>query len=213
MSQQINLYSPIFRKQKKIFSAMAMLQAMGLILVVVGSFYIYLALQVRLLDVQAADSAQRLKSELERLKVSGTPASADDPRKALAERKKTLEARLVEHARALQAFESGALGRVEGFSAYLRALARQRVEGVWLTQISFSTAGGELSITGRALRPELVPAYLERLRSEDELRGQNFTSLEITRHAGGPAGEGTKAGQPAQYLEFVLSSGSGGGRP
>ena len=38
MSQQINLYSPVFRKQQKVFSATTMLQGFLLILVVLGLF-------------------------------------------------------------------------------------------------------------------------------------------------------------------------------
>jgi hypothetical protein len=38
VSQQINLYSPIFRKQPKVFSALTMAQAFALIAVVVAVF-------------------------------------------------------------------------------------------------------------------------------------------------------------------------------
>ena len=39
MSQQINLFNPIFLKQRKYFSLLAMLQALGLI--VLGSLFLY----------------------------------------------------------------------------------------------------------------------------------------------------------------------------
>ena len=39
MSQQINLFNPVFLKQKKYFSVMTMLQALGLI--VLGSIVFY----------------------------------------------------------------------------------------------------------------------------------------------------------------------------
>ena len=59
---------------------------------------------------------------------------------------------------ALKAFESGALGRTEGYAPLLRALARVTVEGVWLTRIQLAEGTGELSLTGelRAVRGALV---------------------------------------------------------
>jgi hypothetical protein len=197
MSQQINLYSPIFRKQSKVFSAKTMLQGLALMAVAVGVFYYIVALQTSLLEVRAAESSRQLHAEIERLKAYGTREPAGERAKALAERRKALEASLASHAEALKAFDAGALGRTEGYAEPLRALARRSMEGVWLTRIEFAEAGGELSLTGRATRPELVPAYLERLRGEQALFGQAFSKLEVTRPAKEP------------YVEFTLSAGEG----
>lgn len=192
MSQQINLYSPIFRKQPKVFSALTMLQAFALIVVVVAVFSYAISLQTSVLEIRAAETGRQLKSELERLKAYGAGESPAERAKALADRKKALEASLGSHTQALAAFDSSALGRAEGYSELLRALARTSMEGVWLTRIQFAEGGGELSLAGRATRAELVPAYLERLRAQKALRGQEFSRLEITR---GP------------FVEFVLSAG------
>ena len=194
MSQQINLYSPIFRKETKVFSATTMLQGLGLIVLVVAVFYYYMSAQSSLLELRAAESAQQLKSELERLKVYGAQASPAERLRALAERRKALEATLGTQTQALEGLKAGAFGRSEGYSATLRALARVSVEGVWLTRVDFSEDGGELSLAGRALRADLVPAYLARLRADPALRQQDFTRLEVKRPA------------PA-FVEFTLSSG------
>lgn len=198
MSQQINLYSPIFRKQQKVFSSTTMLQGVLLIVVVVGVFYYTLSLQSGLLEIRATDSARQLQGELERLKAYGVRESPAERAKALAERKKALEAGLASQTLALKAFESGALGRTEGYAPLLRALARVSVEGVWLTRIQVSEGTGELSLTGRATRAELVPVYLERLRSEDTLRAHTFSRLEVVR----VAAPSTKA-----FVEFALLAG------
>ena len=195
MPQQINLYSPIFRKQSKVFSALTMAQGLALIVVVVGVFYYTISLHTSLLEIRAADSARQLESELERLKAYGAGAAPAERARSLAERKKTLEASLAGQTQALQAFDTGVLGRTEGYSELLRALARRSMEGVWLTRIEFAEASGELSLSGRATRAELVPAYLERLRGEQALRGQGFSRLEVTRP------------QKMPFVEFTLSSG------
>jgi len=209
VSQQINLYSPLFRKQKKVFSALALLQAIGLVVLVVAVFYFYLSAQSSLLELRAADSGRQLNSELERLKVYSAQESPDMRGKSLAERRKKLEAAFNERTQALEAMDKGALGRTEGYSGVLRALARLSVEGVWLTRVRFSDERGEAFIAGRATRPELVPLYIERLRAEEKLRGQDFSGLEITRDPAlrAQAGAAT-APAGARLVEFVLSSGA-----
>jgi len=196
VSQQINLYSPLFRKQKKVFSALAMVQAMGLVVAVVIAFYAYASLQSSLLEIHAADSARRLESELERLKVYSTRESPEVRARGLAERRKKLESALAERAGAARALSESGLARSDGYAGMLRALARLSMEGVWLTRIQFSETD-EVAIAGRATRPELVATYLERLRAEEALRGQTFSTLEIRR----PSAPGR-----AGLVEFTLSS-------
>ena len=205
MSQQINLYSPLFRKQKKVFSAMALLPAIGLVVLVVAVFYFYLSAQNSRLEVRAADSSRELQNELEQLKVYSAQQSPDMRVKSLAERRKKLEAEFNERTQGLEAMDKGTLGRTEGYSGLLRALARLSMDGVWLTRVRFSDERGEAFIAGRATRPELVPVYLERLRREERLRGQDFSSLEITR----PAQASSTPAAQARFVEFVLSSGGG----
>ena len=197
MSQQINLYAPVFRKQSKVFSAATMLQGLALIAVVVAVLYFTIAAQTSLLEIRANDSSRQLQAELERLKAYGAAASPAERAKAIAERRKTLEATLAKQKQALAAFDSGVVGRTEGYSDLLRALARRSMEGVWLTRIEFAEGSGEMSLAGRAARAELVPAYLERLRTEEALGVQPFARLEMTRPANVP------------HVEFVLSSTDG----
>ena len=197
MSQQINLYSPLFRKQKKIFSGVAMAQATTLVLIGVLAFYAYVSLQTSLLEIRVVDSGQRVRAEIERLKVYSTTESPEVRAKALAEQKKKLEAALAERTRTVQALAESGLGRSDGYSASLRALARLSMQGVWLTRVQFAEKEGEVALVGLATHPELVAAYLERLRKEEALRGQAFSRLDIRRPA---------TPERPGVVEFTLSS-------
>ncbi len=179
MSQQINLYSPLFRKQRKVFSGVAMAQATALVVIGVLAFYAYVSLQTSLLEIRVVDSGQRVRAEIERLKVYSTTESPEARAKALAEQKKKLEAALAERTRTVQALAESGLGRSDGYSASLRALARLSMQGVWLTRVQFAEKEGEVALVGLATHPELVAAYLERLRKEEALRGQAFSRLDI----------------------------------
>ena len=189
------------------FSAVAILQAIGLAVLGVAVFYFYQSAQTSQLEARALESGRQLKEELERLKASSAQEAPEVRAKLLAERRKKLESAYAERTQALEAMDKGVLGRTEGYSSVLRALARLSVDGVWLTRVRLSDERGEASIAGRATRPELVPPYLERLRREERLRGQDFSTLEITRPA--PAQASAAPATQARFVEFVLSSGGG----
>ena len=59
MSQQINLFNPIFLKQKKTFSAVNMLDALALLLVGVAAFYAYASIETLNLDRQSVETARQ----------------------------------------------------------------------------------------------------------------------------------------------------------
>jgi len=190
-----------------VFSAVNILQAIGLVVLGIAVFYFYLSAQTSQLEARALESGRQLKEELERLKAYSAQEAPEVRAKLLAERRKKLESAYAERTQALEAMDKGVLGRTEGYSSVLRALARLSVDGVWLTRVRLSDERGEASIAGRATRPELVPPYLERLRREERLRGQDFSTLEITRPA--PAQASAAPATQARFVEFVLSSGGG----
>jgi len=202
LSQQINLYSPLFRKQKKLFTALAMVHALVLVLVAFMILYVYARFQVTTLARQVRATDEQVRAGLERVKtMPGAPVALDD---------KQLDARIAELEARLQATQQllGQAGLARAGSGYaepLRALARLRVEGVWLTSVSLLGEPGELSLAGRALRAELVPRYIDRLTRDPALRGRRFATLAIERDAPAKAGDGSAA-PPPESVAFRLSS-------
>ena len=60
--QQINLYQPMFRKQKKIFSAVTILQSLAVVLVGFVLFYVYASWNVNKLRNEVANH-KRMQTE------------------------------------------------------------------------------------------------------------------------------------------------------
>jgi hypothetical protein len=60
----------------------------------------------------------------------------------------------------------------------LRALARQSVNGVWLTGLTIS--GNDIGIEGSSVRADLVPRYISLLAGEAAFQGKSFGGLDIT---------------------------------
>ena len=67
MSQQINLFNPIFLKQKKTFSAVTMLDALALLLAGVAAFYTYASIETLNLDRQSVVTARQYDQSRVRL--------------------------------------------------------------------------------------------------------------------------------------------------
>src|SRR3989304_6203969 len=120
MNQQINLYQPMFRKQKKIFSAATMLQICLFFIFVFAGLYAYELYRMTPINEQVTN----LKGELQELTAQ------------LNKLKKQ------------QMLSGKALGNTSGFSGHLEAFARQRVEGAWLTRFAI-TGGGTANLVSQ----------------------------------------------------------------
>ncbi|TSA15957.1 MAG: fimbrial assembly protein [Betaproteobacteria bacterium] len=209
MSQQINLFNPIYLKQKKTFSAVHMVDAMAVLIVGVAGFYAYASIETLNFDRQLIETTRQYDQS--RLRLAETSARYA-PKKADA----SLEAEVNKLQVQLNARQAtftnlgvGQLAAEAGYTEYMRALARQSLTGLWLTGFKVSKGGAEMEIAGRALQPELVPSYIQRLNRERTLHGRTFDSLSMTQREGAlPADTTRPAGAPASYnyTEFRLGS-------
>jgi hypothetical protein len=209
MSQQINLYNPIFLKQEKYFSTKAIGQAFALVVAGLAAFYAFALVQTRSAEGLLAQTRAQVTQQRDRF-VAVTPKFTP------AARSKVLEAELVRVEKevktrrdTLNALSTGELGNTTGFSEFLAALARQTVQGVWLTGIVIGESGKDLRIDGRALRPELVPAYLKALNEEPVMRGREVTEMKVTA-MDAPKSDAKSARPvgPERYVEFGLTAGA-----
>jgi len=182
MYQQINLYQPIFRKQRQIFSATTLAQLLGIVAAALLLLYGYGVLQVRSLEadvVQLEGREKALTTQLARI----DPTQNQHRRAEVDEELKRLNATLVTQQRLIDVLRERPLGSKTGFSGYLAALGRERTPELWLTQFAINGSTGALELAGRSTRPELVPEYLQRLGREQALTGQRFDALEIEHDA------------------------------
>jgi hypothetical protein len=200
MSQQINLFNPVFLTQKKYFSVLTMLQALGMIVLGSVLFYGYALYQVAQMSKQTEEMGKRYATEQARLVNFTNEFSPQRSSQMLEEELKQLESQLAVQEIQLNLLKTGALGNTEGYSEYMRAFARQAVHGLWLTAFDISGDGAQMSLSGAALNPQLVPVYIQRLGKEKIMQGKTFAALQMQR----PKQE---ADRPvARYVEFNLRS-------
>ncbi len=200
MSQQINLFNPVFLKQKKYFSVTTMLQALGLIVLGAIVFYGYAWYQVQLLAKQTKEITARYDAEQKRLAVYAGEFSPQRANQALMEELNTLEAQAAAQSALLNTLKSGAIGNTQGYSEYLRAFARQSVNGLWLTGFNIGGDGAQMSLQGAMTRPELLPAYIQRMNREAVMKGKAFSMLQVKEP------KADERGRVPGYVEFSLQS-------
>jgi hypothetical protein len=200
MSQQINLFNPVFLTQKKYFSVLTMLQALGLIVLGSVLFYGYALYQVAQMSRQTEDMSKRYAAEQQRLINFANEFSPQRSGQLLEEQLKNLESQAAAQETLLNMLKSGAIGNTEGYSEYMRAFARQSVNGLWLTAFDITGDGAQMSLSGAVLNPQLVPVYIQRLGKEKIMRGKTFATLQIQQ----PKPEADKPA--AGYVEFNLRS-------
>lgn len=216
MSRQINLYNPDLRSVREFFSGRTLaIGAVAVFALSIGAYslFTYQAIgrgnQVRAMDIQLkklADESAELSAE-----IAGRRKSAD-----LENQLQRLESLAEAREQVAASLAQGAGGPAGGLSEYMRAFARQTLSGVWLTGFSIGADGGELTISGRAINPDLVPAYIARLNKEPLLQGRKFAQFAVKQPAGepAPAAAGAPArpeGQRVAFHEFLLVSSAAGG--
>jgi len=209
VSQQINLFNPVFLQQKKIFSARTMAIALLVLFAGVTAIKLYGDVRLKSLQAQADAGAAQLAQKQARL-VSVTAEFA--PRQKSPE----VDAELAEAERQLAALRDvsgvlarGELGNTQGYAEYFRALARQHADGLWLTGVSITGAGLDIAVRGRALDPQRVPGYLNRLTTEPIMRGKAFGSLQISQATAAQNGASTVA----PFVDFSLQTTPEGAKP
>ncbi len=175
--QQINLYQDEFRIPKDPLSAALIGQ------IIVGSLAVVIAVTavIVLIGWRTAVAAQGVKGEVAALTDQSRSLAAElrarDQGAFFAESVQQAERQLA-LSETIRAF-LGQLQRQEneGFSIFLKDLARTTVSGLRLTVFEFSAGGEVVGLTGEALSSELVPRFVKGLeQSESGLSERVFSS-------------------------------------
>ncbi len=178
MNQQINLYQPLFRRQKKVFTFRTLLQITAIAVLGMLLIYAYGHWQTRLLDQQLAQLQTREQTTVARLTtVSSQHPDASAAQAGLARLRDSLAAKQQLVAR----LANENIGNTQGFSAQMAGFARQTLNGLWLTDIELAAGGRELHLIGNTHAPELMPRYLQKLANEESLAGLRFREVRLSR--------------------------------
>jgi type IV pilus assembly PilN-like protein len=203
MTQNINLFDPGSRKPRPRLSFVKLLSGLAATVAVLLAVHVFLEFQVTGMHGELRRGLEALNDGRAELQKHAGQAAARKPDPQLEIEIGKLQLELRQAHEAVAALNASSFGEGRGFAEYLRAFSRQSLEGLWLT--AFTINGKELELRGRALRPDLVPAYIQRLNDEDVLAGRSFARLEMNRPEAQPAAD-KKPPQVASFLEFSLAT-------
>jgi hypothetical protein len=189
MRQQINLYQPVFYEQRTRLSARSAVSMLGIACVALSLWRIYGGHQLTLLSRKEQSVRSQLQRQTELAAAAGAAQAAHGSLVSLQAQAKQLATQLRERQHVLELLQGGSAAAAGGFADRLEALARRRVDGVWLDRIVLVGSAGVYSLAGYTSDPNLVPRYFQTLSMEPALRGTRFDEFRI----GGPRGAGTDA--------------------
>lgn len=183
MSQQINLYQPIFRKEEIVFSAqtIAWLSLGLVVLLVLWSVLVGQRISSLEAELQRQQQAeQRAVEQVAELQSNMPPDEPDASLQAeverLDERREGLRESLAALDRRMPAAEIDLLGRLD-------ALAAGIPDGLWLTRLLMADQGETLTVEGNALEARLVPAWLDALSRVERFSGMGFRQIRLAERA------------------------------
>lgn len=177
MSQQINL---LIQKRERASTALAALIGVSVVLVgLLGYWGLEHSETVKIQHAAAKIEQQMLaaKTNLQAFQQKlDSGEKATDIEAEIAVLKTQLEA----SQEVVTLLQKGELGNADGYAGYLTTLAKISENDLWLTSVSISNAGKNISIAGRALQSESVLRYAQRLNQQFASYGVQFTSVEMT---------------------------------
>lgn len=179
MNQQINLYLPEFRPETNAFRSRFMLQAASVFVIALILSYAVAHREISAVGSELEIVAMQEAAALERLQNIRPLITAITGERSWSEQLDEVSQTLAERQSLLSLMQGNTLGDTKGFSRHLRALARQQIDGIWLTSIQLSPEGDSTRLDGHAIRAELVPLYVQELTTEPAFAQQRFNRFQI----------------------------------
>ncbi len=179
--QQINLYKENLRKKVLLLSMQHLSQATLALVVLLGLWHGVNIYQLTSLQTDINHAKTMLATKQKKLQhlEARLPKLRKDPK--FQNQLSLLEKDLVNKQAVLSILSNQKLGNTKGFTAYFEGLARQTINGLWLTKLYFMQGGRQLNIQGQLKQPELLPKYLQALSNEAIFKGTEFKHFIIQR--------------------------------
>jgi hypothetical protein len=188
MKQSVNLYLPEFRRKQEWLDALRMVQATGVLLLLVALGYGWETWQLANANADLVQAEARRNAAVAATAELRASFGVQAPDQSVLDQNQQLEDALKEKRAILEFMRGNDLGNTGGFSEFLADLARYHVQGLSLKEISISRDGKSVTLSGEVARAELVPIYLQNLNRGAAFRGLEFAALQIKEAAAPAAG-------------------------
>lgn len=205
IEQQVNLYQKQFHPVKEVMGVRDCLLLFGACICIFAIFSSMQYSKLASVEKELEATAQQHEMMMARLAkiadVTNTKRKTAVPEEDIVKVEKDLQSRR----ELLANLNSSRYGNTTGFSRYLQALARQHVEGSWITGLAVINGGNDISVAGSVLQPKLAPIYLQRLSKENIFSGKRFNVLELSRVESETSDDNTSNHSNEEgYIDFII---------
>lgn len=193
--QQVNLYQYELKTQKLNYSALMLVQLCLIFIVVFSAVAGFRYFQLQQHQSSLVEHQQKQKNAMADLQKIQAELSLRKKDATLAKLiiEKTKE--LTNKQKVFGILSRDEFGNTKGFIEHISGLARQRIDGLWLTQIRIADGGTDVTLQGTTSKSSLLPKYLQRLSAEKAFTGTEFESLLMARQE-----------KKKQWLNFSLQN-------
>ena len=193
--QQVNLYQNELRTQKLNYSALMLAQISVILLVVFATFTGFRFFQLQQHQASLIENQQKQKIAMADLQKIQAELSLRKKDSKLAKLITDKTRELANKQKVYGILSRDEFGNTKGFVEHVSGLARQRIDGLWLTQIRIASGGADVTLQGTTSKSALLPKYLQRLSAEKAFSGTEFKSLLMARQE-----------KKTQWLNFSLQN-------
>lgn len=211
MAQQINLCTPILLKPKHYFSAQAMVQTVGVFVVLGGLLcgaWVWNLKQAtdgyRRVMAGQAQELEGLQSAIKRARAATGPVDA-----ALLAQQRTNHAALQQREALLAVLQQGVMAPGWGHSDRLQWVARSIPAPVWVSRIKMGA--GQFEVSGFTLEPAALNEWVAKLAANPLMQNMKLATVKVQNVAAAglssPASTGANTGgQGRPVWSFSLVS-------
>jgi hypothetical protein len=189
--QSINLYRPSTSRWGGAFRLATIGWSMLIVIVGLGVLSFHAWRGLRQSEQQASQVVAQARVRTSSLAALGEQFAASGQLDALRRQVDELQRTASGLQLVLERLGSAEFGRQQGFSSAIAALARARIDGVWIERLSISGVDGTLDLRGTAAEAELLPDYLGSLGRQAALQRRGISDLVIETPAEAGSGRGT----------------------
>jgi hypothetical protein len=210
MSQQINLINPSLIKKRDFLTIVNIGVMYGVFCLLMLGWFGYTNNQVSELDKKQtalAGELEQLNNSLVQMTAARVPHALDVALQMQVTKLEAIEQVQTQILTMINQDKSEASSLAE----YMRGLARQTIDGLWLTGFSIDQAAHTVTLRGRSLSADVLPMYIKKLGGELVFKGQLFGGLQIQEptqqlvtNASDTNGQTSSAVVAPQFVEFEL---------
>jgi len=179
MIQQINLYQADARNLQYRNPYFLITLAACLLLILISSFNEYQFQQKQTQHQQLEQELQNKTAHLQRLQARFPKQEVDNSLSQQLQNSQQLYQSLSQIVEILSDDQSD---QSQGYSHYFSALAEHTAPDIWLTRINVDSTSKDLRLHGSSLKPDEIPALLQRLQNSLAFKGRHFARLNIEQN-------------------------------